>query len=236
MNSDFFKQNFYLGGYYIIKPISMTDWMNNKVLHELVLSASRCICNFYPDIDMIWNQSKENKETYRKTLMLDNHTYDEMEYWINDRFEKNFDFPDVFNNYESAVEFYDKYLGSLNDLRIIGIALPNKFRDIFLEEQDDLRYGVCKNLSQSLRINMEGIVLGYEILGFEYGGFHSYICNGLEDYYYDKYNLKLNDNGLISTLDEAEILADYTNREIEGAEPVLWLPWVLLEYPLLKSI
>lgn len=236
MNSNFLNQNFYLGGYFIVKTVSRADRMNNNVLHELVLSASRCICNFYPDIDIIWSESKEKKETYRKTLMLDNHSYGEMECWINERFKNNFNFPNVFNNYESAVEFHHKFLDGLNDLRIIGIALPNKFRDIFLEEQDDLRYGVCKNLSQSLRISLEGTVLGYEILGFEYGGFHSYICNDLEDYYYDKFNFKLNDNGLISTLDEAEIFSDYTNEEIEGAEPVLWLPWVLLEYPLLKNI
>lgn len=230
MNSDFLNQNFYLGGYYIVKPVPRADWMNNKVIHELVLSASRCICNFYPDIGVIWNKSKDKKENYRKILMLDNNTYNEMECWINEKFEKNFDFPDVFNNYESAVEFYHKFLSNQNDLRIIGIALPKKFRNIFLEKQDDLKYGVCKNLSQSSQINVEETILGYEILGFEYGGFHSYICNGLEDYYYDKYNLKLNKNGFISTLDEAQMLADYTNEEIEGTEDVLWLPWVLVEY------
>lgn len=230
MNSGFLNQNFYLGGYYIVKPTSRADWMNNKVLHKLVLSASRCICNFYPDINVIWNQSNDEKEAYRKKLMLDGNTYNEMELWIDERFEKNFEFPDVFNSYESAVEFYHKFLSNQNDLRIIGIALPKKIRDIFLQEQDDLRYGVCKNLSQSLHINLKGTVIGYEILGFEYGRFHSYICNGLEDDYYDKYNFKLNNNGLIFTLEEAQMLADYTNEEIHCTEPVLWLPWVLLEY------
>ena len=48
----------------------------------------------------------------------------------------------------------------------------------------------------------------------------------LGGYYNNQYNLKLNDNEFISTLDEAEMLADYTNEEIEGTAPVLWLPWL----------
>jgi len=232
MNLNYLNQNFYLGGYYIVKSTLRADYMNSNVLHHSVLSASRCICNFYPDIDVIWSESKKKKETYRKTLRLDNYTYDEMEHWINDEFEKNFDFPDVFNNYESAVKFCHKFLNNQNSIRIIGVALPNKYRDVFLAEQDDFRYGICKNLNQSLCINLNGTVLGYEILGFEAGGFHSYICNHLENYYYDKYKIKLNNHGLISTLEEAQILADYTNNEIKDTEPVLWLPWIILEYPL----
>lgn len=232
MNSNYITENFCLGGYYIIKPISRADWMNSNVLQESVLSASRCIYSFYPDIDIIWSKSKKKKEAYKQILGLDKSCYDEMESWISKEFENNFDFPEVFNNYESAVEFRNKFLNNQDGLRIIGVALPNKYKNIFLDEQDDLRYGICKNLNQTLRINRECTVLGYEILGFEYGVFHSYICNGLEDDYYNKYKLKLNDNGLISTLEEAEMLSDYTNKEIEGTEPVLWLPWIILEYPL----
>jgi hypothetical protein len=231
MSLDYLNQNFYFGGYYIIKPTTRSDWMNEDVLHEIILSASRCICDFFPDIDVVWSKSKKKKEEYMKTLGLDSHTYNEMELWINKEFEYNFDFPDVFNSYESAVEFCHKFLYSQNDLRVIGVALPKIHRDAFLEEQDDLRYGICKNLNKSLSIDSNITILGYEILGYEYGGFHSYICNGLEDDYYDKYNFKLNKNGLISTMEEAQILSDYTNEVIEGTEPVLWLPWIILDIP-----
>lgn len=232
MNLSYLNQNFSLGGYYIVEGMPRADWMDSKVLYESVLSASRCICNFYPDIDTIWSESKKKKETYRETLGLDNFVYDEMEQWINGEFENKFDFPDVFNNQESAVEFCNKFLRNIVGLRVIGIALPNKYRDAFLKDQDNLRYGICKNLSHPWSIDLDGNILGYEILGFEFGGFHSYICNGLESEYYEKYKIKLNKNGFISTLEEAEILADYTNNGIKGTESVLWLPWIILEYPL----
>lgn len=231
MDLNYLNENFYLGAYYILKTTPRAEWMNSNVLHGTVLSASRCICSFYPDINLIWSESDKKRENYRKSLGLDISTYIKMEQWVNEEFEKKFYFPDVFNSYECAVEFIHNFLSNENNLKIIGIALPNIYKNIFLEDQDDLTYGVCNNINQSLGIGSKGMILGYEILGFESGGFHSYICNGLEDDYYDKYKLKLNSYGLISTLEEAKILTDFTNDEIEGTEPVLWLPWILLEYP-----
>lgn len=146
--------------------------------------------------------------------------------------EKNFDLPDVFNCYESAFEFCNNFLFHQKDIKIIGIALTSIYKEVFLNDQDDLTYGICKNLNISKPLNPKGKLLGYEILGYEYGCLHSYICNGLDDIYYDKYNLKLNCHGLISSLDEAKALSDYTNNEVDGTEPVIWLPWAIIEYPL----
>lgn len=226
------KQNFYIGGYYIIKPLPRPNRMNDNVLHELILSASRCICKFYPDYSVIWNESKTQKEEYMKAIGIDGCTYDSMECWLKEEeCANNFDFPDVFNNYESAIEFCRKFLYNQSDLRVIGVALPAIYRDSFIKEQNDLRNGICNNLMKYLSIDSHSTILGYEILGFEQGGFHSYICNGLQNEYYKKYKLTLNENGFISSLEEAQTLADYTNEQIEAKEPVLWLPWAILDTP-----
>lgn len=231
---NYLNQHFYLGGYYIVKPIPRADWMNSSVLPESVLSASSCICDFYPDISIIWNKSRTKKKDYMKAIEIDRSTYDKMEDWLNEESENNFDSSNVFNSYESAIEFCHKFLYNQSDLKIIGVALPKIHRDSFLKEQDDLRYGICKNLDKGLSVGLHNEILGYEILGFEFGGFHSYICNGLEDKYHSKYNFVLNENGFIPTLEEAQTLSDYTNKEIEGTEPVLWLPWVILDTPQIK--
>lgn len=229
------NQEFYLGGYFIIKPTPRANWMNCNVLDEKILSASSCICDFYPDINVFWNKSQKVKESYKKTLEIDDFTYDKMEYWINEAFEKSIESPNVFNNYESAIEFYNKFLSKQQDLKIIGIAIHKTHKDSFVEEQDDLTYGICKNLNKLIPIDIQNTILGYEILGYEFGGFHSYICNGLENKYYEKYKLVLNENGFIPTLEEANILSNYTNDEIDGKEPVLWLPWAILDTPFNKG-
>lgn len=230
-----FNESFYFGGYFIVKPTPRPHWMNGNVIHEKVMSASNCLCDFYPDINIIRNKSQKVKEEYRITLGLDISTYDKMENWINEKFEKDLELPYIFSSYESAFEFYGKFLYNQNDLRIIGIALPNIYKDSFIEEQDDLSYGVCKMINKHIPINIHNTTLGYEILGYDWGGFHSYICNGLENMYYDKYKLVLNENGFISTLEEADILSRYTNNVIENKEPVLWLPWAILDAQLIKD-
>lgn len=225
-----------LAGYYIISQKERQECMNDKVIPNMVLSASRCICDIYPDIDIIWNDSKKNKEHYRKLLGLNIEEYKEMEIWVNESYEcGRFGYPDVFNTLETAMEFCNKFLGSVTNLKIVGIALPHRYIDDFLEEQDDYEHGVYSNIKKSLIVNPNGKVLGYEILGYEYGGFHSYMCNGLEDDYLEKFDFKLNENGFISDLEEADIISEYTNEEIEGTEPVLWLPWSIIEYSLDKS-
>lgn len=62
------------------------------------------------------------------------------------------------------------------------------------------------------------------------GIFHSYLCNSLEDDYDKEFGFRLNSNGFISTIDEAKKLAEYTNQDTVSAEPVLWLPWVIVKY------
>jgi hypothetical protein len=229
MRSDDLTQQYCFGGYYIIRPTARAGCMNENVLHDIIVSASRCICDVFPDPNVIWSDSKERKVEYMNQLGLDSQTYSEMEQWISREFEQSFDFPDVFNNYEKAAEFLNKYLYNLKDLTIVGLALPEILRSVFIEDQTNLKYGICKNIDKSKSVSLSNSSLGFEILGFESGGFHSYICNGLENDYYNKYNLKLNENGFIGTLEEAQKLADYTNHMIEGTEPVLWLPWAVLK-------
>ncbi len=37
-------------------------------------------------------------------------------------------------------------------------------------------------------------------------------------------------NGFIETFEKAQKCAEYANRDEVGAEPCLWLPWLVLKY------
>jgi hypothetical protein len=74
---------------------------------------------------------------------------------------------------------------------------------------------------------------GFEILGEEWGEwFHSFVCNSLENEYVERLHLSLNKNGLIDCYEDAVRATDHTNLDEVGAEPVLWQPWLISEYPL----
>ncbi|MBA4688004.1 MAG: hypothetical protein H2184_12680 [Candidatus Galacturonibacter soehngenii] len=226
--TNYLNEYFYLGGYFIIKPITRAEWMNHDVLPESLLSASSCICDFYPDSSVVFNKSRKKKKEYRKEIGVDFSDYNKMEDWLNKESENRFEYPNFFSSLNSANEFCQKFLYNQSDLRIIGVALPKICRDAFLEEQDDLGYGICKNIHNAMTIDLHSKILGYEILGYEHGGFHSYICNGLENQYKNKFDYSLNENGFIETLKEAQMLANYTNEEVKDAEPVKWFPWAIL--------
>ncbi|RAP77228.1 hypothetical protein [Paenibacillus montanisoli] len=226
--------DFLLGGYFLAKPIKWADYMDKGIFPEMVLSASNCICDNYLDIGACWDESKSKKMEYMKQLKLSQDSYNSLEKWVEQEFNnKSLGFPNVFTSLQKAREFYHKYLNQINEIKLIGIGLPPELSEYLKNDfEEGFFYGIEQNICQNKILEKGGFILGFEILGYEYGTFHSYICNYLFDEYRQKFSFSLNENGFICTLKEAEQLAQYTNDEIDGTEPVLWLPWVVIEYPL----
>lgn len=157
----YLKEKFYLCGYYIVEPIVIKDWMNKEMLPEMILSASECICDFFPDIYVI--ESEKHDEEYSKKIMLDKKIYFEMKCWIKNRLGSDLKSPNIFSNYESVAGFCKKFLYNKKNLKIIGIAIPKgERREAFLE--DNLNYNMFENVNQKIDIDERGKVLGYEIL------------------------------------------------------------------------
>lgn len=223
-----------LGGYYLIKPIERPEYMDKNIIPDSIFSASSCICDFYPEMTQVWTDSKKIKNRYISELNFTKSTFDQMEKWIDEEFNrKEFGFPHVFNSVGSAKNFYRKFFLHIPDMKLIGIGLPEEFVEEFQEEFDvpDYFYGVEFNIQNNKCLASDGNILGYEILGYEYGSFHSYLCNSLYKDYSQVFPFKLNQNGFIKTLEEAIHLSQFTNDELD-AEPVLWLPWIVKEYSL----
>jgi len=225
------------GGYCIITPVVRPDYMDKQLIPDTILSASDCICDFHPEINVLWGRSKEAKHKYIQRLNISQSTYEEIENWVGDKFEGGiFAYPQVFTTIELAKEFLYKYLCHISDSRIIGIGLPEKYVDEFIEYEEPLnapenQYGIEKLLLKRLPIEeKDSKFMGYEILGYEYGAFHSYLCNGLEKDFNEHFKFTLNQNGFIPSLEDAARYCEYSNNEDVGTEPVLWLPWAIYEY------
>jgi hypothetical protein len=80
------------------------------------------------------------------------------------------------------------------------------------------------------------VSLGFEPLGYDYGGFHSFICNSLEKDYSKDLHLPINEHGRFSELAACERAVEYTRLDSTGAEPALWQPWLVVEYPLVNGL
>ncbi|MEK4029258.1 hypothetical protein MKZ02_12050 [Pseudobacillus sp. FSL P4-0506] len=230
--------NYISGGYYVISPSKRANYMDQSLLPEIIVSASECLCDLHPEINILWGDSQKNKRNYAEKWNLSRSIFEKMERWVVDKFEEGtFQFPQVFTTVDIARDFAHMFLSHLNDIKIIGVALPESLVGEFLDEEETLslpakeRYGVEALLMNKIPVDTEASMLnGYEVLGFECGTFHSYICNGLEKDYSDKFTFSLNEKGLIPTLEMAMKYCEYSNDERIGTEPVLWLPWAIYEY------
>lgn len=230
--------NFISGGYYIITPIERADYMEKELIPETILSVSECICDFHPETTVLWGGSNEEKRKYAQQLNISQGTYKEIEKWVEDKLEEGiFGFPQVFTTIELAREFLAKFLCHLSNTKIIGIGLPEEYIEEFIEyeesqnKEEENQYGIEKLLLRRIPIEVkDSKMMGYEVLGFEYGSFHSYLCNGLEKDFDEHFKFTLNQNGFLPSLEDASRYCDYSNDEDLGTEPVLWLPWAIFEY------
>ena len=107
----------------------------------------------------------------------------------------------------------------------------------FLEEVGggEEGFGVLECLAKSAELGREaedGDVLGWEVLGWDLGGFHSHLCNDLEGAYSSELGIRLNAHGLIADEAEARRAAEFTNSDAAGAEPCPWRPWRIVRHAL----
>lgn len=219
------------GGYLLIERTIRAAYMDAQLIPEFVPSASECICKQHPTLDVLWGTSKDRKNTYRERLRLSEEDFLKLAEWVEVHQESGeLGYPQTFQTVELARRFRDRFFSHI-ELDIIELGLPESYVADFLAQGDEgespERYGVERFI---LRHELEaptGKFLGYEMLGYENGMFHSYLCNGLEKDLAEQFFFKLNKHGFVSALEEAERYCTYSNQEDVETEPVLWLPWAI---------
>lgn len=220
-------------------PTPRKDYMDEKIVHETVLSVSSCLCKQYPDTSILWGNSEVKKARYMDQLGLSLNTIQLFEQWIEEhRNTGDVLFPQVFSSLHSAQDFLNRFLIQYPGIRIISIGLPEHYKSDFLEDielfssKNPEPYGVEKMLLQHHPPEKDGAKkVGYEVLGFDSGSFHSYLCNGLESDFRQHFNFSPNRYGLIDSIEEADRYSDYCNElSEEETESVLWLPWAIFEH------
>ncbi len=226
------------GGYFVTRSTERPEQMAADLLPARLLSLSGCICDFIPDVwaiewtnvepqDRVAEASKFNVSSSKLQRIVD---------WTTERLNVGaFGWPCVFFSVHDAREFSGQFLKTL-DLSLLGIALHSDRIDDFLSEEkpgSDLgEPGIYAAVNRRQVAEPHGTVLGWEILCYEYGGFHSWLCNGLETEIAKELGIRPNAAGLIDSAGDALKAAEYCGREDVGAEPGFWAPWLVAEYSL----
>lgn len=202
-------QNFITLGYYIC-PIADTPSYLNTISKKFI-SVSECLCDHQPQLSFCagWKPDGDN-EDYRKKYHLSSSAYQMMSAEIGQLFANELFYSDGrFLRKEDAVLFYKTYFRSPE---IILACLKTEQENI-RNLDDGFTYTQEKETDSTSRK-----MLGYDIIGWDVGGFHSFLCNHL----HKEFNhIKFTALGLLD-MDYREVAA--MAQMIQGkGEPVDWM-------------
>lgn len=220
------------GGYFIARPAMRSAFMNADLLPEMIITATDCIVDLVPNTWSIeW--SRETQAARREEAAkfgLEDVELAAFTAWCTSALESgDLAWPGVFLSVDVALRVKREFLSRAASLVVIGIALPRDLVSAFLDETrveaGQGEPGSVAAVRGGKTPSDRGRPLGYDVLGWDFGGFHSYVCNGLETEFADAFKIRPNRWGFFDLLDDARRCADHCNLETTGAEPALWMPW-----------
>ena len=222
-------------GYYIIEPYAKPEWF--KLASKQVITVSDCLCELHPSLrGTFWlNQNmkpyEKEQRDYQQLLKLPVDVFTELKKTVNQLYdEKLLDVDSRFTEVSDAISFQQKYLHNLSTM-LISIALEDVFKNSFIQDYDELL-----NADLLKKEDVGGKFIGYDILGWDFNSYHSYLCNGLNEDISMKYVLEINEHGLIKNdYEQVKIFAEYLNDNDMG-EPVNWLPFAVYKHGLIHRI
>ena len=205
------KDKFVIIGYYICEYTFSPSFLGG--ISKKNISISECLCNHEPRIFLChgWKPHGDKQEYINYFSNKDEYT--KMSEEITDLFNEGLFATDGrFLRKENALYFYREYF---NDPKHILVSACVKEEYIKLLGDD---FNIEKNPVNEI----DGNIIGYDIIVWDISGFHSFLCNSLEKRFP---NVKFNSYGL---LDETYYKTEQMSFSIQGmGEPVDWIPVIL---------
>ena len=205
------KNKYTIMGYYICEYTCSPPFFD--FISKKSISISNCLCNHEPRIFLCHGWKPNGDDQEYMNCLSSKEKYIKMSEEITDLLNKCLFATDGrFVRKENALYFYNEYF---NDSKHILVSVCSKEEYIKLLGDD---FNIEKNSASETDKN----IIGYDIIGWDDGGFHSFLCNGLQKRFPD---VKFNSYGL---LDESFCKTEQMSFSIQGmGEPVNWLPVML---------
>lgn len=203
-------------GYYICELIEIPRYLGRT---GTMVSVSGCFGGTHPRLDVCfftnnYTDAKE-RDAYKKLWNLSGEKAQQLSKEINGLFGNGLDTDGRFTCLSDARRFYDSYFSNGNCI-IVSVSSEEKYFDILKGELGNNSCGLTFDKTGCMD---ENELLGFDILGWDIGIFHSFLCNGLQKMLT---RVRFNDYGLLgNTFDETAAFS----CQIQGlGEPVEWIP------------
>ncbi|HNY26122.1 MAG TPA: hypothetical protein PLA90_00965 [Candidatus Sumerlaeota bacterium] len=234
------------GGYFLTRPVDRQSWQSAQILPDRILSFSQCLFPRLPAPWMFDWMLKDEQEAFRQAAdsgISPKGTLAARK-WTTRHYDADMAHSGLFYRLETARDFVREFLSHNPDWTICGLGLHSSLAKRFLQEAippappnsngADPTDGVNRAIRSGLPLANGGVPLGFELLGFDFNSYnleHSWLCNGLEVDFHENPGITLGKFGLIEKFEDARACADRIVRENIQAEPGLWLPWLIVQYP-----
>lgn len=226
------------GGYFLVRPSPAPDWTHGESQSSPVLSLSDCIC---PSVSAHWaspwvDVAEEERLREAAAFGLGPGTLPSVLDWFDQSMETAMGWPNVFRSVWAARCFARRFLTVGADVYLVGLGLAGTdvarlLRDASRSDESWAPGGILEMIAAGLPPEPGGEALGWEVLGFDHGGFHSWFCNRLEVEVEAELGIRPGALGLIARGSDALAVADYAAGD-PGVEPGVWLAGKLLSYPI----
>ena len=223
----------YFGGYSIVQKTPRPSFLDKDLTPEHICSLSDCLCEQFPGIyGLSWAEVEKNERfEWQKKTGLSRDQLKELVEEYEDAFEfENVGWGGVYQNLETARHFLTKYLKPKN-WRILGIYTTASYCAELIESEKEAgqKNGQVLALEKEIILKPDVSIMGFDVLGFECGGAHSFLCNNLDQIFSNQLKINLNDAGLIDKWELAEAGSAYCNDPDNNAEPLFWAPWIITD-------
>jgi hypothetical protein len=222
---------------YLAAGYRITRWVprpsyTSPAMPERLVSLSRCIAPRLPDTWAIeWTgDTPEERERLAAAFGIGPAGLPAVLRWVTARFESEIGWPDVCFTLDTARELA-AFAGS-DDVLLLGIGVDERYVSGLVDAEEPFKPGIRDALLRRTPLAPGGDALGHELVAANCGLSCSWLCNRLEAEVPAALGLRPNPHGLVDDPAAAAAAAEHIGRPGTGAEPGLWLPWLLVRYPL----
>ena len=204
-------------GYYICELIKIPQWLNRR---GTMVSVSECFGGIHPRLDTCYFKNnyikKEERTVYNKLWNLSDEKSRQLTKEIGNLLGDRLAIDGRFIHVSDALHFYHSYFSTGNCI-VVSVSTTEKYFEVL---KDELTNNSCGAHSFTEAPADENDLLGFDILGWDIGSFHSFLCNGLQKMLP---TAQFNSYGLLeNTFNEVATFS----CQIQGhGEPVEWIPY-----------
>ena len=148
-------------------------------------------------------------------------------------------FPNAILTLDTARDLLRKFPISRDGWKLLGLGFRRDQAASYVAEyastrENELLPTIAEAVSQSRSLDPSGHIIGYEVLGWEVDGFHSWFCSLSKRDVSRELGIYPGRNGLLESYEDAVRIASAAEQPHDAApfNTVLWHPWAIVDYPI----